>query len=141
MTVLTEPIYYPPREVLDALWAAWRAPGGVPLVLVLGQDGVGKTALLEHFAAEVRKDPDREQVLLDRWSPDEFDPFAPFLAQLGLTYILGRLVPGVPRKAMHWAIKLTVPNVPIVGGLLGGILEEEVQGLLDKKPVATDPGT
>ena len=141
MTVKTESSYYPPLEPLEALWAAWRAPSGVPLVLVLGPDGVGKTALLEHFAAEVRKDPDREQVLMDRWSPDEFDPFAPFLAQLGLTYILGRLVPGVPRKAMHWAIKLTVPNVPIVGEVLGGILEDEVQELLDKKPVASDPGT
>jgi tetratricopeptide (TPR) repeat protein len=141
MTVTTEPIYYPPQAALDALWTAWRAPGGVPLVLVLGPDGVGKSALLDHFAAEVRKDPEREHVLLDRWSPDEFDPFAPFLAQLGLTYILGQLVPGVPRKAMNWAIKLTVPNVPIVGELLGGILESEVQELLDKKPVASDPGT
>src|SRR5215212_9677604 len=141
MTARTEPTYYPPAEAMAALHAAWRARETTPLALVLGQDGVGKSALLEHFAAEIRRDPDREQVLLDRWSPDEFDPFAPFLAQLGLTYILGRLVPGVPRKAMHWAIKLTVPNVPLVGELLGDILEEEVQGLLDKKPVATDPGT
>jgi len=141
MTVRTESIYNPSRAAWEALWAAWRTPGGVPLVLVLGQDGVGKSALLEHFAAGVRRDPDREQVLMDRWSPDEFDPFAPFLAQLGLTYILGRLVPGVPRKAMHWAIKLTMPNVPIVGERLGGILEEEVTELLDKKPVASDPGT
>ena len=145
-------LYLPPPEALQALEDAWRngtGPGGNPrLVLVLGQDGVGKSALLEHFAAglEAAGAPPA-QVLSDKWSPEEFDPFAPFLNALGLTYVLGRLVPGVPRKAMHWAVKLTMSQmsaVPVIGlipGVLSSILEDEVQGLLDRKPVASDPNT
>ena len=144
-------LYLPPATALAEVQAAWAdgtGAGGNPrLVLVLGQDGVGKTALLEHFAAGLQKESEAAQVLSDKWSPDEFDPFAPFLNALGLTYVLGRLVPGVPRKAMHWAVKLTMSQmsaVPVIGlipGVLSSILEDEVQGLLDQKPVASDPNT
>ncbi len=146
-----EALYLPPGPARAALEAAWQGGTGAAanprLVLVLGQDGVGKTALLEQFAAGLHQGAHPAQVLSDKWSPDEFDPFAPFLNQLGLTYVLGRLVPGVPRKAMHWAVKLTMSQmeaVPIIGlipGVLSSILEDEVQGLLDQKPVASDPNT